>query len=198
MLACAIAAVLLTGGALVLARARRRRREMAASHAKSVSGAGVALSSVLGVILLMGAFSPAPAAHAAEPTQCNSIAVSNVEIGSSAVIDGSIQLLPGTEPAVIRASITNTANVPVTLTALARTDDTVPMTKRIVWNSKSSSGASVETTLGDSTSHPLGNLAPGETTTVTFTLSLPASIGNEYQGQTVPLSLLVQAVQQGF
>ncbi|GEB45716.1 hypothetical protein MTE01_16610 [Microbacterium testaceum] len=159
---------------------------------------GVALSSVLGLVLLLGAAIPTPAAHADTPQQCNAITVSDVQIDSSALVDGALQLLPGTDPVTIRASLGNATNVPITLTALAQADTAVALTQQILWKTDSSSGTSVETPLSDSETHPLGTLQPGESTTVTFTLTLPASVGNEYQGQTVLLSLSVRAVQQGF
>lgn len=197
ILACAIALVLLAGGVMALARSRRRRREAPPSSTAAAPGVGLALSSVLGVILLLGAFSPSQAAHAA-PEQCDVISVSDVQIDATVLAGGVIQLVPGGQPAVVRASVTNSTTVPVTLTAIARTDNAVPLATQIVWKSESSSGSAVESSLGDSDSHSLGTLAPGESTTVTFTVNLPASVGNEYQGQTVPLSLVVQAVQQGF
>lgn len=198
VVACTIAVVLLASGAIVLTRARRRRRNALPHRAVSAPGAGIALLSVLGVVLLLGAVSPVQASHAAAPEQCDAISVSDVQIDASVLVDGVIQLLPGGQPAVVRASVANSTTVPMVVTAIARTDGSVAVAKEIVWRSESSIGSPVESTLGDSDTHSLGVLAPGQSTTATFTVNLPASVGNEYQGQVIPLDLRVRAVQQGF
>lgn len=199
LLACIVAVVLLVSGAVALAHARRRRRsQVSRTHSGTTAGMSVALSSVLGLVLLLGAAIPTPAAHADTAQQCNAIAVSDVQIDSSALVDGALQLLPGANPVTIRASLKNVANVPVTLTALAQTDKAVALTQQILWKTDSSIGIAAETPLSNSGPHSLGTLQPGESTVVTFTLTLPASVGNEYQGQTVSLNLSVRAVQQGF
>lgn len=188
---CAVAAVLLTAGVLTLVQARRRRRQ----RGSTLCGASATLVAIVGVILALGTVAPTSAARADTAEACDAITVSNVQIDTDSLIDGTIQLLPGATPVTIHASVANTTNVPVALTASVQTDLTVPLASHLVWKTDNA-GIAYESTIADDTSHPLGALNAGETATISFAMSLPESLGNEFQGQTFPVSLLVAAIQQ--
>ena len=104
-------------------------------------------------------------------------------------------MLPGDAPVVVTARVTNLADAPVSLFVVARTDWAAPLSRKVVWTAQRP-GSKAFATLASEDAHPLGILTAGESTDVSFTLELPASLGNEYQGQSAPVTLFARAIQQ--
>ena len=193
-LLCIIAAVLLGTGIVVAVRARRRRRHRP-SHVSRSLGRGSATIIALGFVLMLGLAAPTPGAQAAVRSGCDAVQVTVVSIDPAPSAGGSIVLLPGAAPTVVTAKVTNTTNVPVSLFALSSTDPSAPLASQVAWTAQRG-GVTVTSILTNTDAHALGTLAAGETADVTFTLSLPAGVGNEYQGQTASASLFVRVTQQ--
>ncbi|MDR6689771.1 hypothetical protein J2X55_000670 [Microbacterium sp. 1154] len=190
-LLCIIAAILLGTGIAVAVRARRHRRPQRASRSL---GRSSATAIALGFILMLGFAAPTPGAQAAVRSGCDAVQVTVVSIDPAPSAGGSIVLLPGAAPTVVTAKVTNTTNVPVSLFALSSTDPSAPLASQVAWTAQRG-GVTVTSILTNTDAHALGTLAAGETADVTFTLSLPAGVGNEYQGQTASASLFVRVVE---
>ncbi|MDQ1111668.1 hypothetical protein QE418_001116 [Microbacterium testaceum] len=190
-LLCIIAAILLGTGIAVAVRARRHRQPQRASRSL---GRSSATAIALGFVLMLGFAAPTPAAQAAVRSGCDAVQVTVVSIDPAPSAGGSILLLPGAAPTVVTAKVTNTTNVQVSLFALSSTDPSAPLASQVAWTAQRG-GVTVTSILTNTDAHALGTLAAGETADVTFTLSLPSGVGNEYQGQTASASLFVRVVE---
>jgi len=190
---CVIAGVLLSVGVVALVRSRRRSRDEGGPRRR---GRGKAVGAVIGLMLLLSFAAPAPGAHAAVRSECTAVQVSVVSIEPAPSGSGSLVMLPGASPVTVKAKVTNVTNASVSLYVLSSTDPSAGLASQVTWTAQRP-GASVSSILTSVDAHPLGALAAGETTEVTFTLSLPASVGNEFQGQSAAASLFVRVVQQG-
>lgn len=190
---CVIAGVLLSVGVVAVVRSRRKCTDRGGPRRR---GRGKAAGAVLGLMLLLGFAAPAPGAHAAVRSECTAVHVSVVSIDPAPSASGSLVMLPGASPVTVKAKVTNVTNAAVSLYVLSSTDPSAALASQVTWTAQRP-GASVSSVLTSVDAHPLGALAAGESTEVTFTLSLPASVGNEYQGQSAAASLSVRVVQQG-
>lgn len=190
---CIVAAVLLGTGIALAIRAHRRRQQRPDSASRSM-GRGSATVIALGFLLLLGFAVPTPGAQAAVASGCDAVQVTVISVDPAPSASGSIVLLPGAAPTVVTAKVTNTTNVPVSLFALSSTDPSAPLASQVVWTAQRG-GLTVTSVLTNTDAHALGTLAAGETADVTFTLSLPAAVGNEYQGQTASASLFVRVAE---
>ena len=193
-LLCLIAAVLLGTGIVVAVRARRHRQRRPLGASRS-SNRGSTTVIALGFVLVLGFAAPTPGAQAAVGSGCDAVQVTVVSVDPAPSAGGSIVLLPGAAPTVVTAKVTNTTNVPVSLFALSSTDPSAPLSSQVAWTAQRGD-VTVTSVLTNTDAHALGTLAAGETAPVTFTLSLPAAVGNEYQGQTASASLFVRVTQQ--
>ncbi|WP_146035527.1 hypothetical protein [Microbacterium testaceum] len=193
-LLCIVAAVLLGTGIVVAVRARRHRQRRTHRGSRSL-GRGSATVIALGFVLVLGFAAPTPGAQAAVGSGCDAVQVTVVSVDPAPSAGGSIVLLPGAAPTVVTAKVTNTTNVPVSLFALSSTDPSAPLSSQVAWTAQRGD-VTVTSVLTNTDAHALGTLAAGETAPVTFTLSLPAAVGNEYQGQTASASLFVRVTQQ--
>ncbi|MBB3044256.1 hypothetical protein [Nocardioides soli] len=164
-----LALVLLVAGTVLLLRARRGR----------TAGAMLAAAVVAGVLL-----SPAgaPRAHADTAQVDYGDGCSLITIDESAITwaatAGTVGLLPGDRVAVLTVPVTNSDAVPIRLSGRLRTD-------------ASASGLHGRVRFDDIGGPVL--LAPGQRTVATLVVDVLPSAGDDLQGTTTPLELVLTA-----
>ena len=152
----------------------------------------------LGVFLALGVVvSPAPAqavttASAESAPVCNVIQVQDVFVDGVPTAGGALQVMPGGEPVSVRATVNNLSNAAVSLFIRASAGADTPLAREVRWTAVR--GADTASgVLTDTAGQPIGTLAAGGTAEISVTLAIPASLGNEFQGQSVDVSVFLTA-----
>ncbi len=184
--------------AVLVARRRRNRAQTAPGRSATRHTSAGATMLALGVFLALGVVvSPAPAqavttASAESAPVCNVIQVQDVVVDGVPTARGALQVMPGSAPVTVRATVNNLSNAAVSLFIRASAGADTPLAREVRWEAVR--GADTASgVLTDTAGQSIGTLAAGGTAEISLTLALPASLGNEFQGQSVDVSVFLTA-----
>lgn len=173
----------LLAGITLVVLAARRARFRSRSSSRGGLPAALAITALLAGGLILAPHTTTPA-HAAPGQVAYTPGCTLIHIDQIALADAAAEMLPGDTVTALTATITNRYSAPIR----------VEGTPQLGTGGLPTTALTIDTLFTGQTG-PV-TLAPGASTAVTVTITLPPTTDNSMQGATAPLSLTITASEQ--